>query len=222
MRKLYHYPLCPFSRQARILLKEYNLEFVLIKEEYWLRRPEFLEISDSGELPILLEESGEYIADINSIIEYLHEPLDSELFFSRNLFERVEVRRLISWFNNKFYREVTKYIINEKLIRLFTKAGAPKSELIRAAKTNLIYHMDYMSKLIAEREFLAGDKLSIADFVGAAHLSVLDYFGEVSWKYHPKVQNWYSIIKSRPSFRPLLSDTVAGFAPPKNYALLDF
>ena len=222
MRKLYHYPLCPFSRQARILLKEYNLEFVLTKEEYWLRRPEFLVISHAGELPILLEESGEYISDINAIIEYLQDISESELFFSENAVEKAEVRRLISWFNNKFYREVTKYIINEKLIRLFTKSGAPKSELIRAAKTNLIYHMDYMSKLISEREFLANDKLSIADFVAASHLSVLDYFGEVSWKYHPKVQNWYSIIKSRPSFRPILSDSIAGFMPSKTYAVLDF
>lgn len=222
MRKLYHYPLCPFSRQVRILLKEYNLEFNLSKEEYWLRRPEFLALSPSGELPILLEESGEYIGDIHAIIEYLHETSDNALFFSEDPFERAEIRRLVSWFNNKFYREVTKYIINEKLIRLFSKAGAPKSELIRAAKTNLIYHLDYMTKLIGEREFLALDQLSVADFAAASHLSVLDYFGEISWKYHPKVQNWYSIIKSRPSFRSLLSDSVPGFAPPKNYALLDF
>ena len=222
MRKLYHYPICPFSRQVRILLREHNLEFHPVKEEYWQRRIEFMDINPSSEVPVLFDQ-GSYICEIYSITEYIRETYsESEIFFSGNNIQKSEIRRLLSWFNQKFFREVTKYIINEKLIRLFTKSGAPKSELIRAAKSNLMYHMDYMTQLIKDREFLAYDKISVVDFAAASHISVLDYFGEVSWKYYPKVQNWYSVIKSRPSFRPILSDSSAGFVPPKHYALLDF
>ena len=56
----------------------------------------------------------------------------------------------------------------------------------------------------------------------AAHLSVLDYQGDVDWSTSPAARDWYARIKSRPCFRPLLSDRVPGFTPPEHYADLDF
>ena len=222
MIKLYHYPLCPFSRQIRLLLKEYGFEFSLIKEDYWLRRKEFMKYSPSGDLPVILYEDGSIVSDVYAIIEYINDISEENIFISNELNERLEMRRLISWFNNKFYREVTKYILNEKVIRLFTKAGAPKSELIHIAKNNLHYHLEYITNLLENNEFIAYDRLSIADFVAASHISTLDFFGEISWRNYPRIQEWYVLVKSRPSFRSLLSDIIPGFSSPKHYVLLDF
>ena len=61
-----------------------------------------------------------------------------------------------------------------------------------------------------------------ADLIAAAHLSVMDYFGEMPWASFPALKAWYAPIKSRPSFRPLLSDRFPGVAPPVHYADLDF
>lgn len=221
MKTLYHFPLCPFSRQARILLKEKNLAFTLIREDYWLRRKELLSLNPSGELPILLEENIT-ICGIYPIIEYLCEVYQTEDFSIFLPVEKTEIRRLISWFNNKFYREVTKYILDEKMIRLFLNAGSPKSILIRNAKDNLSKHISYISRLLEEREYLALDKISIADFIAAAHLSVLDFFDEIAWDQYSILKHWYSLIKSRPSFRPILLDRMPGFNPPKHYEDLDF
>ena len=49
-----------------------------------------------------------------------------------------------------------------------------------------------------------------------------DYFGDVDWDRHPEAKEWYAKIKSRPSFRDLLADVVAGLAPAQNYGNLDF
>jgi len=133
-----------------------------------------------------------------------------------------EIRRLLNWFNHKFHIEITKIFIDEKLIRLLKNAGAPRTEFLRAAKSNLSHHMSYISSLLKERTWLAGDNMSFADFAAASHLSIVDYFGEVIWEQHPEVKEWYSLIKSRPSFRPFLQDNIAGFAPPKHYQDLDF
>jgi len=64
--------------------------------------------------------------------------------------------------------------------------------------------------------------VALADFAAAAHLSVLDYSGDVDWQISPPVREWYARIKSRPSFRPLLSDRIPGMPPPPHYTDLDF
>ena len=72
------------------------------------------------------------------------------------------------------------------------------------------------------RRWLAGDHFSVADITAAAHLSALDYLGEVPWEDYDAAKSWYALLKSRPSFRPLLADRVAGFIPSGTYADLDF
>jgi glutathione S-transferase len=64
--------------------------------------------------------------------------------------------------------------------------------------------------------------MSLADLSAAAHLSVTDYFGDIDWDRHPEARLWYAKIKSRPSFRDLLEDVVAGLAPSQHYTDLDF
>jgi glutathione S-transferase len=53
-------------------------------------------------------------------------------------------------------------------------------------------------------------------------LSVIDYLGDISWDKYDEARVWYSRIKSRPSFRPILADHIAGLPPPSHYANLDF
>ena len=40
----------------------------------------------------------------------------------------------------------------------------------------------------------------------AAHLSAVDYLGDVPWNDHAEAKDWYARVKSRPSFRQLLED----------------
>jgi glutathione S-transferase len=75
---------------------------------------------------------------------------------------------------------------------------------------------------VRTRDWLAGDSLSYADLAAAAHLSVVDYLGDVPWNEDDAAKAWYARIKSRPSFRPLLADTLAGIPPSQTYADLDF
>jgi len=222
MRKLYHYPLCPFSRQIRILLVELGLEFLLKKEDVWIRNPNFLKLNPAGELPVLIELSGNVISDVYAIIEYLHDKYPNFYFLDEDSIINAEIRRILAWFNNKFYREVTKYAIDEKIVKTLTNQGPPKTEFLKAAQINLGYHFGYMTKILELKCYLACDKISVADIAAASHISILDYFGLITWKNYECIKNWYSLIKSRPSFRTILTDRVAGFVPSEYYVLLDF
>ncbi|HET6222763.1 MAG TPA: glutathione S-transferase family protein, partial [Dongiaceae bacterium] len=98
----------------------------------------------------------------------------------------------------------------------------PDSQAIRAGNANIHYHLDYIAWLADRRNWLAGDDFSLADIAAAAHLSALDYIGDVPWERHADAKDWYVRVKSRPSFRALLADALPGITPPAHYADLDF
>ncbi|MCB2082103.1 MAG: glutathione S-transferase family protein [Rickettsiales bacterium] len=221
MRTLYHFPLSPFSRKVRIVLKEKKLDFDPVIENFWERRRDFIAMNPAAQVPVLMESGTVLLADSIAICEYLEEQYGHPLI-GKTAIERAEVRRIAGWFNNKFYYEVTKYILDEKVFKHFRKQGSPNSNAIRAAKNNIHYHLDYIAFLVKQRKWLGGEKFSLADITAAAQLSVLDYLGDVPWDYNSDAKEWYALIKSRPSFRPLLEDRIAGFAPPAHYDNPDF
>jgi|TARA_B100001105_G_scaffold52974_2_gene40088 glutathione S-transferase len=223
MATLYHYPLCPFSRKVRLLLRERNIDPDLIVEAYWQRRKEFLKTNPSGEVPVLIMKE-EKICGHYAITEYLEE--NHESLLPKDNIARNEIRRIVDWFDNKFHYEVGKIILDERVQKRFLKVskggGLPRLERIRIAIHNLNYHMDYINTLIAERFWLTDDQISLADLTASAHISCLDYLGDIPWKKYPAVKDWYTRIKCRPSFRSLLMDQVMSIPPRGKYATLDF
>jgi glutathione S-transferase len=223
MRQLYHFPLCPFSRKVRVCLHEKELNHDLVKEDISRRRPEFLAMNPSNDLPVLVEANGAAIANHNTITEYLEEAYpERTLLLSKNPLERANVRQVAAWFDIKFNNEVTRYLVNEKVKRYLEGGGTPNSRAIRAAKQNIYYHLDYIGYLTQRHAWLCGDTISLADIAAASQISVIDYLGDVPWPANEAARDWYALIKSRPSFRQILEDRVAGFAPPSYYVNPDF
>ena len=223
MRTLYHYPLCPFSRKVRLVLAEKKLEFDDQIERFWERREEFLTLSPGSDVPVLVEEGGTVLGDSNAICEYLDEVHREPPLLPAEAPARAEVRRLVGWFDRKFHDEVTRNLVDEKVTkRLTTLKGAPDSRLIRAGFANIHQHLEYVTWLVDRRPWLAGTTFTLADVAAAAQISCIDYIGDVPWDRHPGAKDWYARVKSRPSFRLLLSDHLPGVPPPKHYADLDF
>jgi glutathione S-transferase len=222
MRLLYHLWLSPFSRKIRLVLQEKNLDFSMQVEKVWERRPEFLALNPACEVPVLIEPDGTVFADSGAIAEYLDEMYREKLLLGLNPIDRAEVRRLVAWFDIKMNREATEPLVSEKFMKRLLGFGEPDSAVIRASKSNLKYHLDYVAYLAERRRWLGGDHFSLADVTAAAHLSALDYLDDVAWDDHEPAKEWYARVKSRPSFRPILADHIPGAPPPKHYTDLDF
>lgn len=222
MRTLYHLWLHPFSRKVRIVLAEKGLPFEGKIEKIWERRTEFLALNPAGDVPVLIEEDGTTLANSNVICEYLSEVYNGVDLLGADPVQRAETRRLIGWFDVKFNREVTDNLVGEKLVKRMLQLGEPHGPSIRAGHANIHYHLDYIGFLTERRNWLAGENFSIADIAAAAHLSTIDYIGDVPWDEHEAARSWYARIKSRPSFRALLEDRVPGFDPSHHYENVDF
>jgi glutathione S-transferase len=228
MANLLHHPLCVFSRSIRLALAECRVDVDLAEERPWEWRPEFLVLNPAGTLPVFIPDEGGVIAGAYAISEYLGDTMDEREMqgfqpFPGDAAMRAEVRRLVDWFHRKFHDEVTDYLVVEKVFRRFgPQSSSPNMDAMRAGHDNLRYHLTYVGHLTETRSWLAGDAMSFADLAAAAHLSALDYLGEVPWEEFEPAKNWYALVKSRPSFRALLQDRVAGFTPSGTYADLDF
>ena len=227
--QLVHHRLCPHSRFVRVVLAEYGIPAELVDEPVWERREAFLALNPAGTTPVLID-GGLTVPGAAIIGEYLDETFGPEQDGGRLLpidrAARVEVRRLSSWFHDKFFDEVSGHLVQEKVFKrhlpVADGGGSPDSTAIRAARSNIRYHLDYIGWLLKERNWLAGDRLSYADIAAAAHLSTADYLGDVPWHENESAKNWYARIKSRPSFRPLLGESLPGMTPSPSYANLDF
>lgn len=222
MRTLYHLWLSPFCRKVRIALAEKGLEVDLKAENLWERRDEFVAMNPAGEVPVLVEDDGLTLSDSNAICEYLDETFPDTPLYPGDAVARAEIRRLVAWFDGKFNREVTENLVGEKIMKRFLRLGEPDSRAIRAGRANIQVHLQYIAWLTERRTWLAGDTFSLADITAAAHLSAVDYLGDVPWERFDAGKIWYARVKSRPSFRAILADHIPGEPPPRHYADLDF
>jgi len=224
-RTLHHFPLDPASRQVRLAMGEKRLPFFEVQERYWERRPGFLEMNPSGVTPVLVEVSGDkrvVVCEVRAILEHLEEAAPEPDLLGRDPAERAETRRLLQWFDRKFDFEVNGLLLHEKMEKRLLGLGAPDLANLRGGRDALRRHLIYLEQLLQERDWLNGRRMSLADFAGAAHLSVIDYFGDIPWGDFPSARTWYMKLKSRPCFRPLLADRWPGLAPAAHYDDLDF
>ena len=224
MAKLFHFTLDPYSRRIRLALAEQNVVVTLVDEKPWALSQQLVDLNPSRFLPVLQEDSGVAICGVEALSEYLEERgLNAKSLLPGNALQRAEIRRLVAWFDVKFYTEVTEPLLTEKVMKRFMRTpSVPAMARVREALQRVKPHLDYVAWLAEERSWLGGEELSLADLAAAAHLSAIDYLGEINWADYPVAKSWYQRIKSRPSFRALLSDVLPALPPSAHYADLDF
>ena len=223
MFRLYHLPLSPFCRKVRLVLAEKKLEVDLVEERPWEKRLDFLRMNPAGKVPVLVTDKGLVLAESRAITGYLEDVYPEPPLMPTGAEARAEVRRLVAWFDDKFNREVTENLLHERVTKRLSRTGYPDGQCLKAGSRNIRVHMDYMTYLLEGHNWLAGNRMTMADLAAASHISCLDYLNDVPWDDYPAVRDWYAVMKSRPGFRGLLADHLPGFpSPPPHYADLDF
>ncbi len=203
MRRLIHLLFSPTSRLVRLMLGEKRIACDLSAPD-----------DPCAHLPIFIDLDGPAVAGLWAIIDHLENEYPEHPLLPEDATVRAEALRLFDWAMTNFHEEATKRIV---FIR-----RSPNMETVRLGRAALKAVLPGLGTLAESRGFLAGRDVSLADLAVVAHLSALDYYGEVPWTDVPAVTEWYSRMKSRPSFRPLLADRVPGQPPVPHYAELDF
>ena len=222
MPVLYHFPLSPASRFIRLQLLEYKWDVELRQKVPWEYDEGLLRLNPAGELPVLDDAARGVYCGATVISEWLEETHDGASCWQAR---RQSARKSAGSFHGLIVnlpKRSLAPLLAERVTKRFQKGQAVSSDIIRTAIANNHIHFGYFDWLLGQHDWFAGDKMTLADLNAAAHLSVLDYFGDVSWDKYPDVKSWYMKMKSRPSFRPLLQTGLIGMAPASHYAELDF
>jgi len=206
--------LSPASRLVRLAIGEKRISCDFAGAE-----------NPQAHLPILMESDGTTLTGLWAIVDHLENQYPENPLLPEDAAERAEALRLLDWAMNNFHDETTKRIVFEKGSQAQTGSllrRPPNMETVRLGRQALKATLPDIGAFAEARGFLAGRNVSLADLAMAAHVSALDYYGEIPWAELPALAEWYIRIKSRPSFRPLLADRVPGQPPVPHYAELDF
>ena len=223
MWQLHQFPLCPFSRKVRLLLGEKGVGYDLVRESPWERRDEFLDMNPAGQVPLMIDPARKILLmDSMAICEYLEETVEKASMINGTAVNRAEIRRLVAWFDTQFFQDVTAPLLGERMMKRIVTKESPDAKILREAMKAAERHLDYTDYLLDHHNWVAGATMSLADLAAAAQISVADYLGGIDWKGHEQTGRWYRGFKSRPSFRPLLSERMTGITPPKEYDDVDF
>ena len=220
-----HHRLDPASRLIRLICAEYGAPLDMSEVSPWKREPEFTAISPAATLPIIIEQGAAPIVGPLATIHFIeqrHAPTTVSGLLPAEPATQGEMWRIIEWILFKLNDEVTRYVLEEKIGKRERKEGTPDTAVLRAAKANLNEHLLYFNWILGSRTWTVGEEISLADFALAAHLSTLDYLGDMDWASAGEVRTFYSRMKSRPSFRPILADRLIALPPSAHYANLDF
>lgn len=214
MRKLIHLTLSPPSRLVRLLVGEKRLACDPVLAE-----------DSQRHLPVFTDLDGTSATGLWAIVDHLEGNYPDHPLMPEEPATRGIALQWLDWALGPFHEQVTRRIVLEKGAQRYTGAAqrtAPDMNVIRQGREALRAALKTVGEAAEANGNLAARECTIADLAVAAHLSALDYFGEVPWTGHPPAAEWYVRMKSRPSFRSLLADKVPGQPPTASYAELDF
>lgn len=222
MWHIFQFPLCPFSRKVRLLMAEKGIAYEMQTTRPWEGEDRLFQMNPAGRTPVVREmDRGIVLADSRAICEYFEETVDRNSMLRGTDQQRAEIRRLVALFDENFFNDVSGPLLHEKMKKRLVLRQSPDARALRDAMKLAHDYLDYIDYLIDNRPWLAGATMTLADLAAASQISVADYLGGLDWSSHEQARGWYLVMKSRPSFRPLLTERMEVIQPPSHYGEVD-
>ena len=181
------------SYKAALMLELCGLAWTPISVDFFngqTRSPEFRnEVNELGEVPVLVDGLLK-LTQSGVILDYLAE--NTGKFGGSTPEERREILRWILFDNHKF----TSYIATLRyMVSLMNMPEGPVTEFLRGRINNA---MKILDRHLESRQFLLGDKPTIADISMAGYLF---YDGELPFEISPHVMAWRERIRALPGWK---------------------
>jgi glutathione S-transferase len=198
--KMYDFTLAPSPRRVRIFLAEKGIEVPLVQVDIMKnanRTPEFYQKNPSGSLPVLELDDGSCIAESVAICRYFEELQPTPPLFGIGARERA----LVEMWNRRIELEIFAPVghVWSHLSEIAKGRGRRIPEFGEIQKRAAIDRIAWLNEELENREFIAGDKFSIADITT---LCMIDFARTVEIRIQPEQTNlarWYRAVSARPS-----------------------
>lgn len=163
------------------------------------RQDGYLRKNPAGQIPSLELDDGSVIAETVTICEYLEEMHPTPALIGSNARERAETRMWV----RRVELNVTEYMYNgfrfSEGLPLFQSRTRCVPEAAPGLKEKGKDGLNWLDKQLAGKQFVCGDRLTVADLV---LYCCLDFCGSVGQPTDGSLKNvtaWFNRMDSRPS-----------------------
>jgi glutathione S-transferase len=221
MLTLHYSMLCPKSRVIRLLLNELKIEFNIYNVSLEEINKIDFNVAPHAQFPIL-QKNNDFIFGLYPLIEYLTDLKDKDYMLGNYNLDKSITRTMIDWCSNKFHDESVYPLIKQKILLNYDRSIQVDSTLIRTSKNNLRKHLAFLEDILTNIGAMSLERLCLSDLCIAVYISYLDYLNEIDWIKFLELKQWYSAVKSRPSFKFILEESFKGLIPASQFKNLDF
>lgn len=201
--KFYRHPLSGHCHRVEMMLSILDLPYELIEVDLLKgahKAPEFLELNLFGQVPVI-DDNGTLIADSNAILVYLVQSYGAATdWLPTTPKDAAEVQRWLSL-------TVSHVATGPSRARWRTLIGAGDTPETEAAREVSHDFLSQMEGLIAGRDYLVGDRPTIADVASYAYIAHAPE-GGVSLDCYPLVRAWIERVAALPGFVPMVASPV--------------
>lgn len=160
------------------------------------RKPDYMAVNPSGLVPTL-DDDGFRLTESGAIIRYLANNVGSGAY-PEDLKDRARVDEAMEWFYSNFYKDLGYAMIYPQLFPHHKRqTDEAQAGTIAWGKEKAEHWLSILDKdLIGPgRQFLCGDKLTLADYVGA-EMVVLGELVHCKYQAYPNVRRWIGNMKA--------------------------
>jgi glutathione S-transferase len=211
--KLYFHPVSTASKPVVLFLHEAKIPFEpvvvdLMKGEHLADK--YKNLNPSCLVPTI-DDDGFVLTESSAILKYLAEKHSSPAY-PKDLKARARINERMDWFNTQFYREYAYHLIYPQIFPNHERGSESATNATvtwgQAQVERWLGVLD--TAILGSHKYVAGDTISIADYLGAGIVSVGDVT-RVDLSKYPNVDRWMKSMRALPSWSKTLEAT-AGFA----------
>lgn len=196
----------PNPRVVKLFMAEKDIELpevmVDLRGGENRRAPYNVEVNPAGQTPALQLDDGSVVTEITAICEYLEERFPETPLIGATAEERANTRMWTRRVDIKICEPLTSGFRYAEGLPLFAPRMRCLPEAAAGLKAVAQDGIAWLDPLIAGRDFIAGDRLSLADLLLFAFLDFGVSVGQPVDPAFANVNGWYERMKARPSANP--------------------
>jgi len=198
--KLYYHPVSTVSRPIVLfaldnaIALDYQVIDLMTGEH--VKEP-YAAINPSRLVPVL--EDGDFrLTESSAILKYLADKVGSPAY-PKDLQKRARVNEMMDWLNTGFYRDFGYGLVYPQIFphhRRRSDEAQAGTIAWGKEKTRFWLHVLDERLIGADKKYLCGDEVTIADYLGAGMVSLTEAIG-CDLAPFPNLARWYAAMKSR-------------------------
>ena len=212
--KVYYHPASTTSRIVMLYCAEEAPEVELQVVDIFTGehlKPDYAKINPSFLVPVL--EDGDFrLTESSAILKYLADKKGSASY-PKDLRERARVNEMMDWFNSNIYRDIGYGLVYPQTFPTH-KRRSDEAQAATVAwgkeKTQGWLKILDESLIGPKKAYLCGDRITIADYLGAEMLGAGELI-RCSYSGYPNVERWMRSMKALKSW-PKVNEVFYGFA----------